>query len=81
MLDIDLSPNTGSNGGEGGEQDAWGKPLLFSYTDVYSKKGRIKIRAADSGWSQAIGLDSAGTAGVVEVEQEVCMRVYSICLT
>ncbi|GBG24825.1 Vacuolar protein sorting-associated protein 13A [Hondaea fermentalgiana] len=45
-------------------------PLMFSYTDTRRKKGRICVKAADSGWSQAMGLDSAGTAGLIELKQQ-----------
>lgn len=47
-----------------------GEPLMFSYTDKRRKKGRICVKAADSGWSQAMGLDSAGTAGLIELKQQ-----------
>ena len=54
--------------------DRQGEPLMFSYTNVSQKKGRICIKATDSGWSQALGLDSAGTTGIVELKQQWNVR-------
>jgi len=63
LLDI-LDDEMSSRSRQGSE------PLMFSYTDSRRKKGRICIKAADSAWSQPIGLDSAGTAGLIELKQQ-----------
>lgn len=42
---------------------------MVHYTDRVQKKGRIRLKTADSIWSKPIGVDSAGTSGNVELKQ------------
>ena len=42
---------------------------MVHYTDPVKKKGRIRLKTADSIWSKPIGVDSAGTSGNVELKQ------------